>query len=53
MARNLTVSIGQCSEAGRKEINQDFFGALIPVQPALALKGITVLLADEIGRAHV
>lgn len=53
MPHDLTISIGQCSEAGRKEINQDFFGALTPVQPALSLKGIAVVLADGISSSKV
>lgn len=53
MGKDLTISIGQCSEAGRKEINQDFHGALIPVQPTLSLKGIAVVLADGISSSKV
>ena len=53
MSKDLTISIGQWSEAGRKEINQDFHGALIPVQPALALKGIAVVLTDGISSSKV
>ncbi len=53
MQQELTISLGQCSEAGRKEINQDFFGALIPVQPALSLKGISVVIADGISSSKV
>lgn len=53
MPHDLTISIGQCSETGRKEINQDFFGALIPVQPSLSLKGISVVLADGISSSKV
>ncbi|MBY0397716.1 MAG: protein phosphatase 2C domain-containing protein, partial [Thermoleophilia bacterium] len=45
---DLTVTIGQHSSAGRKAANQDFNGALVPVQPALGLKGIAVALADGI-----
>lgn len=45
---DLTVTIGQYSSAGRKAANQDFNGALVPVQPALGLKGIAVALADGI-----
>ena len=47
MSRELTISIGQCSEQGRKG-NQDFHGALIPEQPLLDAKGIAVALADGI-----
>jgi len=53
MKKDLSITIGQCSEAGRKEINQDFHGALIPVQPELSLKGITVALADGISSSNV
>ena len=53
MARALAVSIGQHSDKGRKESNQDFHGALIPEGPALALKGIVVALADGISPSPV
>lgn len=53
MGKELTISIGQYSEAGRKEVNQDFFGALTPVQPALSLKGIAIVLADGISSSQV
>lgn len=53
MARDLTVSIGQYSGKGRKEINQDFHGALIPAAPLLGLKGIAIALADGIGSSKV
>jgi len=44
----LAVTLGQCSRAGLKPANQDFHGALIPEGNTLALKGISVLLADGI-----
>ena len=53
MPSDLTISIGQHSDKGRKETNQDFHGALIPDQPALALKGIAVALADGISTSTV
>lgn len=53
MRRELAVSIGQHSEAGRKDVNQDFHGALVPAQPALALKGIAIALADGISTSKV
>lgn len=53
MPTDLTLSLGQHSEAGRKETNQDFHGALIPEQPALALKGAAVAVADGIGSSAV
>ncbi|HYY84365.1 MAG TPA: bifunctional protein-serine/threonine kinase/phosphatase, partial [Beijerinckiaceae bacterium] len=53
LARGLAISIGQCSEKGRKDTNQDFHGALIPDGSALALKGIAVAIADGIGSSPV
>ncbi|MGN6723400.1 MAG: homoserine kinase [Marmoricola sp.] len=53
MANDLTLSIGQFSDKGRKEINQDFHGALIPAQPLLSAKGIAVALADGISTSRV
>lgn len=53
MGRELAISIGQHSDKGRKETNQDFHGALIPDQPALGLKGIAIALADGISTSKV
>ena len=53
MSRDLALSIGQYSDKGRKEANQDFYGALIPEQPALGLKGIAIALADGISSSPV
>jgi len=53
LTRDLTISIGQHSDKGAKESNQDFHGALIPQQPALALKGIAIALADGISSSSV
>jgi serine/threonine protein phosphatase PrpC/predicted Ser/Thr protein kinase len=53
MPRDLKISIGQHSDKGRKESNQDFHGALIPGQPLLGLKGIAVALADGISSSAV
>ena len=53
MARDLAVSIGQYSDKGRKPANQDFYGALIPVQPLLGQKGIAIALADGISSSPV
>src|SRR5580698_3837644 len=53
MPRELQVSIGQCSDRGRKEINQDFHGALIPDEPLLGSKGIAIVLADGISSSNV
>lgn len=47
-SRDLAVTIGRHSAAGRKGENQDFFGALVPARPVLGLKGIALALADGI-----
>src|ERR1700733_2971076 len=53
MPRELQISIGQHSDKGRKAVNQDFHGALIPEQPLLAAKGIAIVLADGISSSNV
>ncbi len=53
MKKYLDVSIGQYSSAGRKPINQDFHGALIPNEPLLSSKGITIAIADGISSSNV
>ncbi|SEH58624.1 bifunctional protein-serine/threonine kinase/phosphatase [Tardiphaga sp. OK245] len=53
MPRELTISIGQHSDRGRKDTNQDFHGALIPTEPLLSLKGIAVVIADGISSSAV
>src|SRR5215468_8808983 len=53
MARELKISVGQHSDRGRKEANQDFHGVLIPREPMLGLKGIAVVLADGISSSSV
>jgi serine/threonine protein phosphatase PrpC len=53
MARELKISVGQYSDKGRKESNQDFHGALIPREPLLGLKGISIVLADGISSSSV
>ncbi len=53
MSGRLKITIGQCSDKGHKEINQDFHGALIPMEPLLSSKGIVIALADGIGSSQV
>lgn len=53
MARSLRVSIGQCSEAGAKAANQDFYGAVVPEGSVLSLKGIALAIADGISSSQV
>src|SRR3979409_326452 len=53
MPRELKISVGQHSDKGRKETNQDFHGILIPAEPLLSLKGIAIVLADGISSSNV
>lgn len=53
MLSHLKVSVGQYSDRGRKESNQDFHGVLIPKEPQLSAKGIAVALADGISSSPV
>src|SRR5512140_1660946 len=53
MSRGLKISVGQHSDKGRKPINQDFHGVLVPDEPLLSLKGIAVVLADGISSSNV
>lgn len=49
----LKVSLGQHSQAGCKDVNQDFHGAFTPKEPALSSKGIAVAIADGISSSDV
>ena len=53
MSRELKISVGQHSDKGRKETNQDFHGVLVPEEPLLGLKGIAIVLADGISSSSV
>jgi len=53
MANQLRVSTGQHSDKGRKEINQDFHGLMLPNEPLLTSKGIAIGLADGISSSEV
>jgi len=53
MPNQLNISIGQGTDKGRKEINQDFHGACIPKEPQLTSKGIAIALADGISSSGV
>lgn len=53
MSSKLSVTAGQYSDKGRKEINQDFHGVYIPNEPRLSSKGITIALADGISSSDV
>lgn len=53
MSSNLKISVGQHSNKGRKELNQDFHGVWIPKEPQLSSKGIAIALADGISSSDV
>ncbi|WP_217473972.1 bifunctional protein-serine/threonine kinase/phosphatase [Stutzerimonas stutzeri] len=53
MSSQLQVSLGQHSDKGRKESNQDFHGAYIPKEPQLSSKGIALAIADGISSSAV
>lgn len=53
MTTQLQVTVGQHSDRGRKDINQDFHGAKLPRDPLLATKGIAIALADGISSSDV
>lgn len=42
------ISVGQYSDKGVKEENQDSYGVLVPDEPTLSHKGIVVVLADGV-----
>ena len=49
----LKLQVGQCSDRGLKDSNQDFHGVCVPVEPALTIKGIAVAIADGISSSDV
>jgi len=53
MPNQLKVSVGQYSDKGRKKINQDFHGVLVPEEPQLTSKGIAIALSDGISSSNV
>jgi serine/threonine protein phosphatase PrpC/ribosomal protein L39E len=53
MSDVLAISVGQYSDKGRKDINQDFHGVLVPKEPILSTKGIAVAIADGISSSDV
>ena len=53
MSGELKISVGQYSDKGRKEINQDFHGARLPGEPLLSSKGVAIAVADGIGSSLV
>ncbi|MDN3519633.1 bifunctional protein-serine/threonine kinase/phosphatase [Aquisalimonas lutea] len=53
MTAGLQVAIGQHSDKGRKEANQDFHGACVPDEPRLSAKGVAAAVADGISSSDV
>jgi len=53
VSSQLQISVGQHSDKGRKDINQDFYGVYIPDEPQLSSKGIAISLADGISTSDV
>jgi serine/threonine protein phosphatase PrpC/predicted Ser/Thr protein kinase len=53
MSGQLKVSVGQYSDRGHKETNQDFHGVYTPKEPLLTSKGIAIALADGISSSQV
>lgn len=49
----LEVVAGQCSDRGRKPVNQDFHGLVVPEGRGLTSKGIAVAIADGISSSQV
>lgn len=53
MKKQLSIRVGQHTSPGRKNVNQDFHGCLIPKDPQLTTKGIAVAIADGISSSDV
>lgn len=53
MASQLKITVGQHSDKGRKEENQDFHGLCIPLDHQLGGKGIAIAVADGISSSSV
>jgi len=53
MSHQLKISVGQHSDKGRKNTNQDFYGVYIPNEPILTSKGMAIALADGISSSDV
>ncbi|HEC19577.1 MAG TPA: bifunctional protein-serine/threonine kinase/phosphatase [Gammaproteobacteria bacterium] len=48
MTARLSITLGQHSEQGLKDENQDFHGAIVPDEPQLKNKGIAIAIADGV-----
>ncbi len=49
----MKLELGQATDRGRKAVNQDFHGAVIPDEPLLGLKGAVLAIADGISSSSV
>lgn len=49
----LSISLGQHTDQGKKQLNQDFHGGYTPQDDLLAAKGIAVAIADGISSSDV
>jgi serine/threonine protein phosphatase PrpC len=53
MTQQLRIAVGQCTDKGRKPVNQDFHAVTVPKEPLLSSKGIAIALADGISSSDV
>ncbi|KAG1657086.1 Serine/threonine phosphatase stp [Nymphon striatum] len=53
MKKTLSISSGQYSDKGVKEVNQDYCGIEVPASPHIDSKGIVIALADGISSSNV
>ena len=53
MYTELVISVGQATDKGVKNLNQDYHGVLSPEDPLLGSKGIAMALADGISSSEV
>lgn len=53
MTKKFTITVGQYTSEGRKQINQDSHGVTIPNEPLLSSKGVVIALADGISSSNV
>ncbi len=53
MSNSLAIAVGQHSDKGRKEVNQDFHGIYIPEDHLLTSKGVAIALSDGISSSSV
>ena len=53
MANQLKITTGQYSDKGKKRLNQDFHGILVPPATQQQIKGVALALADGISTSSV